>query len=71
MGCVAWPRRGRKPACRLSLKSWIRAICRSIEKYADCLQIGARSMQNFALLKEVGRSRLPVLLKRGLSAKHQ
>jgi 3-deoxy-7-phosphoheptulonate synthase len=39
-----------------------------IEKYADCLQIGARSMQNFALLKEVGRSRLPVLLKRGLSA---
>jgi len=39
-----------------------------IEKYADCLQIGARSMQNFSLLKEVGRSRLPVLLKRGLSA---
>jgi 3-deoxy-7-phosphoheptulonate synthase len=39
-----------------------------IEKYADCLQIGARNMQNFALLKEVGRSRLPVLLKRGLSA---
>ncbi|MBA3830633.1 MAG: 3-deoxy-7-phosphoheptulonate synthase [Chthoniobacterales bacterium] len=39
-----------------------------IEKYADCLQIGARNMQNFSLLKEVGRSRLPVLLKRGLSA---
>ncbi len=39
-----------------------------IEKYADCLQVGARSMQNFALLKEVGHSRLPVLLKRGLSA---
>jgi 3-deoxy-7-phosphoheptulonate synthase len=39
-----------------------------IEKYVDCLQIGARNMQNFALLKEVGRSRLPVLLKRGLSA---
>ncbi len=39
-----------------------------IEKYADCLQVGARNMQNFALLKEVGRSRLPVLLKRGLSA---
>jgi 3-deoxy-7-phosphoheptulonate synthase len=39
-----------------------------IEKYADCLQIGARNMQNFSLLKEVGRSRLPVLLKRGFSA---
>lgn len=39
-----------------------------MEKYADCLQIGARNMQNFSLLKEVGRSRLPVLLKRGFSA---
>ncbi|MGI8432337.1 MAG: 3-deoxy-7-phosphoheptulonate synthase [Chthoniobacterales bacterium] len=39
-----------------------------IEKYADCLQIGARNMQNFSLLKEVGRSKLPVMLKRGLSA---
>ena len=39
-----------------------------VEKYADCLQIGTRNMQNFSLLKEVGRSRLPVLLKRGFSA---
>ena len=39
-----------------------------IEEYADCLQVGARNMQNFALLKEVGRSRLPVMLKRGMSA---
>ncbi len=39
-----------------------------IEKYADCLQIGTRNMQNFSLLKEIGRSRLPVLLKRGFSA---
>ena len=39
-----------------------------IEEYADCLQIGARNMQNFALLKEVGRSKLPVMLKRGMSA---
>lgn len=37
-------------------------------KYVDMLQIGARNMQNFSLLKEVGRSKLPVLLKRGLSA---
>jgi 3-deoxy-7-phosphoheptulonate synthase len=35
---------------------------------ADMLQIGARNMQNFALLKEVGRARRPVLLKRGMSA---
>ena len=37
-------------------------------KYVDMLQIGARNMQNFFLLKEAGRSGLPVLLKRGLSA---
>ncbi|MEO6797395.1 MAG: 3-deoxy-7-phosphoheptulonate synthase [Candidatus Dormibacter sp.] len=35
---------------------------------ADVLQIGARNMQNFALLSEVGRARKPVLLKRGMSA---
>jgi 3-deoxy-7-phosphoheptulonate synthase len=39
-----------------------------MEKYTDCLQIGSRNMQNFALLKEVGRSQLPVMLKRGFSA---
>ena len=39
-----------------------------IEKYADCFQVGTRNMQNFSLLKELGRSRLPVLLKRGFSA---
>lgn len=37
-------------------------------KYVDMLQIGARNMQNFELLKEAGKSELPVLLKRGLSA---
>ncbi|HWL53322.1 MAG TPA: 3-deoxy-7-phosphoheptulonate synthase [Chthoniobacteraceae bacterium] len=40
----------------------------AVEEYADCLQIGARNMQNFSLLKEVGRSKLPVMLKRGMSA---
>lgn len=39
-----------------------------VERYADIIQIGARSMQNFTLLRRVGKSRLPVLLKRGLSA---
>jgi 3-deoxy-7-phosphoheptulonate synthase len=39
-----------------------------VEKYADCLQIGARNMQNFNLLQAVGKASKPVLLKRGLSA---
>ncbi|MBQ9022999.1 MAG: 3-deoxy-7-phosphoheptulonate synthase [Eubacterium sp.] len=37
-------------------------------KYVDMVQIGARNMQNFELLKEVGRSGIPVMLKRGLSS---
>lgn len=40
----------------------------SAVQYVDMLQVGARNMQNFELLKEVGRAGLPVLLKRGLSA---
>ena len=39
-----------------------------VERYADIMQIGARNMQNFDLLKEVGKTRTPVLLKRGMSA---
>lgn len=39
-----------------------------VASYADVLQVGARNMQNFALLTEVGRLRRPVLLKRGMSA---
>jgi 3-deoxy-7-phosphoheptulonate synthase len=38
-----------------------------VEKYGDMIQLGARNMQNYSLLKRVGRSKLPVLLKRGLS----
>jgi 3-deoxy-7-phosphoheptulonate synthase len=37
-----------------------------VEQYADIIQIGARNVQNFALLKQVGRARKPVLLKRGM-----
>ena len=40
----------------------------TVSRYADMLQIGARNMQNFRLLKEVGRGDKPVLLKRGLAA---
>jgi 3-deoxy-7-phosphoheptulonate synthase len=39
-----------------------------IEKYAHILQVGARNMQNFTLLRELGHARTPVLLKRGISA---
>jgi 3-deoxy-7-phosphoheptulonate synthase len=39
-----------------------------VTRHADMFQIGARNMQNFDLLKEVGQTRLPVLLKRGMSA---
>src|SRR5581483_11062596 len=39
-----------------------------VHRYADMYQIGARNMQNFDLLKEVGQTHLPVLLKRGMSA---
>src|SRR5437870_3741074 len=39
-----------------------------IERYGDVIQIGARNMQNFSLLKRAGRSKLPVLLKRGMAA---
>ena len=39
-----------------------------VERHADIIQVGARNMQNFDLLKEVGRSKKPVLLKRGMAA---
>jgi 3-deoxy-7-phosphoheptulonate synthase len=39
-----------------------------VEQYADALQIGARNMQNYVFLKELGKSRKPVMLKRGMAA---
>jgi 3-deoxy-7-phosphoheptulonate synthase len=39
-----------------------------VEKYADVVQIGTRNMQNFSLLKRAGKSKRPVILKRGMSA---
>lgn len=39
-----------------------------VEKYGDVIQIGARNMQNFSLLKRAGKARVPVLLKRGIAA---
>jgi 3-deoxy-7-phosphoheptulonate synthase len=37
-----------------------------VEKYADIIQVGARNMQNFTLLKELGQAKKPILLKRGM-----
>ena len=42
-----------------------------VAQYTDCFQVGARNMQNYDLLKEVGQSRTPVLLKRGMTAKYE
>jgi 3-deoxy-7-phosphoheptulonate synthase len=42
-----------------------------VAQYSDMLQIGARNMQNFALLKEVGKTKRPVLLKRGMSSTYK
>src|SRR3990167_1644353 len=42
-----------------------------VENYVDILQIGARNMQNYSLLKAVGKSKKPILLKRGLSATYK
>ena len=39
-----------------------------VEKYGDCIQIGARNLQNFSLLKYAGQARKPILLKRGMAA---
>ena len=39
-----------------------------VARYADILQVGARNMQNYTLLRELGKSRTPVLLKRGIAA---
>lgn len=58
------------------LETGLQTICEVISadainaavKYVDMIQIGARNMQNFQLLREAGQSKLPVLLKRGLAA---
>ena len=43
-------------------------LCDLVEKYADIIQIGARNMQNYSLLRRAGCARKPILLKRGMSA---
>jgi 3-deoxy-7-phosphoheptulonate synthase len=55
---------GLKIVCEVTSESAVKSAVR----YVDILQIGARNMQNYELLKVVGRTKLPVLLKRGLAA---
>jgi 3-deoxy-7-phosphoheptulonate synthase len=62
-----------------AMETWLRVVTEVLDpghvelvaEYADCLQIGSRNMHNFSLLREVGRSSKPVLLKRGLSASYK
>ena len=49
-------------------RTGLKIVSEATAEYVDVLQIGARNMQNFRLLKEVGRQNKPVLLKRGISA---
>jgi 3-deoxy-7-phosphoheptulonate synthase len=46
-------------------------VCDLVEEYADVIQIGARNMQNYTLLKRAGRASKPVLLKRGIAATYE
>ena len=64
------PRRGarRDRACRSSPSCWTPSTPTSIAEHADVVQIGARNMQNYALLEVAGKLGKPVLLKRGLSS---
>ena len=69
--CRRWrssPRRARRPGCRSSPSSWTPHHADAIAEYADVVQIGARNMQNYALLEVAGKLGKPVLLKRGLSS---
>ena len=61
------PRPATRPACRSSPRCIDPRDVALVAKYADILQIGARNMQNFSLLSEVGQLGKPVLLKRGMS----
>src|SRR4029450_7166154 len=45
-----------------------RAQIEIVEQYAHLLQVGARNMQNYSLLRDLGKTRTPVMLKRGISA---
>jgi 3-deoxy-7-phosphoheptulonate synthase len=59
---------GRETGLPIVTEAMDEAGAHLVAEYADCIQIGARNMQNYSLLKAVGRINKPVLLKRGLAA---
>jgi 3-deoxy-7-phosphoheptulonate synthase len=65
---ICWRWRGAKPDCRSSPEALDEEGAHLVAEYADCIQIGARNMQNYSLLRAVGRIGKPVLLKRGMAA---
>ena len=67
-GSRSWPRRARRPGCRSSPSCSTPRIVELVAAHADVIQIGARNMQNYALLEVAGKLGKPVLLKRGLSS---
>ena len=67
-GSRSSPRRARRPGCRSSPSCSTPRIVELVAAHADVIQIGARNMQNYALLEVAGKLGKPVLLKRGLSS---
>ena len=63
-----WRGRATKPACGIVTEVMTPTDVALVGRYTDVFQIGARNMQNYLLLEEVGRTDTPVLIKRGLSA---
>ena len=67
-GCGSSRACARRRGCRSITEVLDTETVDLVAEHADCLQVGARNMQNFSLLKRLGRLRKPVLLKRGMSA---
>jgi 3-deoxy-7-phosphoheptulonate synthase len=67
-GLVMMPNAAKKHGLKMITEILDVRDIEKVEKYTDIFQIGTRNMQNFILLKEVGKAKKPVLLKRGMSA---
>ena len=66
--CASWPRLASGPACPVITEVMEPNQVDIVAEYADILQIGTRNMQNYSLLRDVGRVARPVMLKRGYGA---
>ena len=67
-GLRSWLKSARILACGQLPRRSINESLELVEQYADIIQIGARNMQNYSLLRRAGRSKRPVMVKRGMSA---